>query len=80
MATIGPDHPYFDEMLKHMEREVCIAMAVEALGIERVFLNFYRCDVCGTEWQDKWSCACDDRCEHCDTAISPYRFEIEGEE
>jgi len=36
------------------------------------FLNQYRC-VCGEEWEDVWSCACDDRCPVCRTEMEPYR-------
>lgn len=33
--------------------------------------NFYKC-VCGYGWEDIHSCACDDRCPVCNTAVSPY--------
>ena len=26
------------------------------------FRNYYRCDHCGHEWEDEWSCMCDDDC------------------
>ena len=29
------------------------------------FLNQYLCADCGREWEDGWSCACDDDCPHC---------------
>jgi len=29
------------------------------------FLNHYHCDDCGTDWQDEWSCGCDDDCPEC---------------
>ena len=29
------------------------------------FLNYYKCDRCGGEWTDEWSCMCDDDCPHC---------------
>jgi len=37
------------------------------------FLNTYRCPDCGEEWQDEWSCGCDDPCPNCDAPISPYQ-------
>lgn len=39
-----------------------------------VFLNSYKC-VCGTEWEDEWDCACDDRCPSCNTAMTPFHSE-----
>lgn len=35
------------------------------------FHNFYRCD-CGAEWEDWWSCACNDHCPKCHREIEPY--------
>jgi len=29
------------------------------------FRNHYRCDDCGSDWCDEWSCTCDDDCPHC---------------
>ena len=29
------------------------------------FANHYKCDRCGQEWTDEWSCMCDDDCPHC---------------
>ncbi|WP_069910323.1 hypothetical protein [Devosia insulae] len=26
------------------------------------YLNHYHCDSCDTEWEDDWSCCCDDDC------------------
>jgi DNA-directed RNA polymerase subunit RPC12/RpoP len=43
------------------------------------FLNLYRCDDCGTEWQDQWSCACDDRCPECDAEIEPFHSYVDDE-
>ena len=31
----------------------------------RHFVNHYRCPRCGEEWQDEWSCACNDECPGC---------------
>ncbi|MFK4705674.1 hypothetical protein ABIC83_002513 [Roseateles asaccharophilus] len=33
--------------------------------------NHYSHDACETEWDDPHSCACDDECPECGTAISP---------
>ncbi len=29
------------------------------------FLNHYHCDDCGADWEDEWSCCCDDDCPEC---------------
>jgi DNA-directed RNA polymerase subunit RPC12/RpoP len=47
-----------------------------------MFRNFYRCERCGREWIDEWSCACDDDCPHCGARhMSPYKSDdVEGDE
>lgn len=39
-------------------------------------LNYYKCP-CGEEWQDNWTCACNDRCPKCNKEIEPYASEGE---
>ena len=29
------------------------------------FRNHYHCGDCGTDWEDEWSCSCDDECPEC---------------
>ncbi len=29
------------------------------------FENHYHCSDCGAEWEDEWSCCCDDECPNC---------------
>lgn len=37
------------------------------------FRNHYHCDDCGNEWEDDWSCCCDDQCPECGSKNwSPY--------
>ena len=37
------------------------------------FNNHYRCDRCRAEWDDEWSCMCDDDCPECGARhMSPY--------
>lgn len=43
--------------------------------MEYVFLNFYRCPNDGTQWEDEWSCMCNDRCPVCNKEIEPYLSE-----
>lgn len=45
---------------------------------DRHFTNHYRCPECGEEWEDRWSCACNDECPGCGLKdIEPYRSEDE---
>ena len=37
-----------------------------------LYLNHYHCDHCHLEWEDEWSCMCDDRCPNCNASMSPY--------
>lgn len=34
--------------------------------------NHYRCPNDGSEWQDAWSCTCNDKCPACNAEIEPY--------
>lgn len=29
------------------------------------YRNHYHCGECGTDWEDEWSCCCDDECPSC---------------
>lgn len=29
------------------------------------FRNYYTCARCHSDWEDEWSCMCDDDCPHC---------------
>jgi hypothetical protein len=42
--------------------------------VESFYRNYYRCDNGHkiVEWDDEWSCQCDDECPQCGIAISPY--------
>src|SRR5271163_4900860 len=43
---------------------------------ENWFLNYYRCEECGHEWTDEWSCACGDTCPECGVRdTTPYKSE-----
>lgn len=40
------------------------------------FMNYYRCPDCHAEWQNTWSCMCNDGCPRCGTKdIEPYQSE-----
>ena len=48
-------------------------MSAEDDDAEPRFLNYYRCEACGHEWEDEWSCMCDDDCPACCARhMSPY--------
>src|ERR1700683_4165050 len=36
-----------------------------------LFLNRYRCPNDDTEWEDRWSCQCNDKCPTCGAEIEP---------
>ncbi len=44
---------------------------------ETGFTNYYR--HCGVEWQDTWSCACNDECPKCGGEIEPYEWDEQGD-
>jgi hypothetical protein len=40
------------------------------------YRNHYHCGDCGTDWEDEWSCCCDDECPNCGSSDwSPYESE-----
>lgn len=43
------------------------------------YRNHYRC-VCSHEWEDEWSCMCNDKCPICNTEIEPYKSEFISDE
>ena len=42
---------------------------------EERFTNHYHCERCNTEWEDTWSCTCNDRCPECNAETEPYTSE-----
>ena len=48
------------------------AGAVDSDGEPCRCINHYHCDNCDTEWEDNWSCACNDHCPKCNREIEPY--------
>ncbi|TXG96149.1 MAG: hypothetical protein E6R08_10275 [Nevskiaceae bacterium] len=41
-------------------------------------LNEYHCTHCGHEWEDEWTCACDDECPNCGAVMTPLDSEETG--
>jgi len=42
---------------------------------EAKYKNYYRCPSCDAEWEDVWTCCCNDRCPVCNKEIEPYNSE-----
>jgi hypothetical protein len=40
-----------------------------------MYRKFYKCGRCGYEWEDTWSCLCNDRCPECNTETEPHSHE-----
>lgn len=45
-------------------------------GLPTNFHNFYRCEACDEEWEDWWSCGCDDECPKCGNDVEACRSEV----
>jgi hypothetical protein len=43
----------------------------DSVCLVKWFQNRYECPDCSTEWNDEWSCMCDDRCPRCYTECCP---------
>jgi hypothetical protein len=65
MKTI-PDAAVFDFIHAYFQCALWSSTSTE-------YLNKYR--HCGQEWEDRWSCACNDKCPVCDKEIEPYESE-----
>lgn len=61
------DHPDYAHLETDSEGNPC------------VWRNHYRCE-CGAEWDDEWSCQCDDECGECGKDYSPFESEWLGPE
>lgn len=54
-------------------RAEALEIAAKALGLpEPRWLNHYHCVSCNEDWDDEWSCQCDDECGKCGADISPH--------
>jgi hypothetical protein len=40
-------------------------MDTDSDGNPCIFRNYYKCGDCGYEWNNTWSCMCDDDCPDC---------------
>jgi hypothetical protein len=62
----------YQEMIFPIE-EIDLGSEKKELTDEPIkYINYYRCPDCNIEWQDEWSCACDDECPVCAISYSPY--------
>lgn len=39
------------------------------------FVKYYKCSVCGHEWEDEHETVCNDRCPECNTETEPYAYD-----
>jgi hypothetical protein len=64
-------HPEVDKWIEIFEGmiEEPVIIPLEEL----MYRNFYR--HCGEEWDDEWSCMCNDECPVCHKEIEPYKSE-----
>lgn len=37
-----------------------------------LYLNYYHCNECNVDWEDEWSCMCDDECPSFGSDVSPH--------
>jgi len=51
-------------------------LGTDSSGLPMAYKNNYHCSDCNTGWVDTWSCAVDDECSCCGSAISPEASEI----
>jgi hypothetical protein len=50
------------------------ARYIDAIDIaDHTYRNHYHCDRCDVEWEDEWSCMCNDRCPRCNVETEPYQ-------
>lgn len=62
---------YWDLMRSSPDLIDLVEVEVEEKAEEPQFRNYYR--HCGEEWEDVWSCACNDECPVCKAEIEPYQ-------
>lgn len=58
-----------------MSDKIYVGGPIDPSGEPLIWLNYYSHDECGTEWQDEWSCQCNNKCPECGAAIGPYKSE-----
>jgi O-acetyl-ADP-ribose deacetylase (regulator of RNase III) len=63
----------FDVVVYEYGDPIKIAQDIEDERIK--FHNYYHCLDCDTEWEDDWSCTCNDKCPDCNKEIEPYKSE-----
>lgn len=77
------DHPEFldccaDTVELFWNEEAEIKAVARALGIQTedpAFLNQYRCERCGEEWENEDAVKCNDRCPRCRAETEPFASE-----
>ncbi len=51
-------------------------LGTDSSGLPLAYSNSYHCQECDQSWVDTWSCAADDDCPECGSAISPEASEL----
>lgn len=62
---------YYMRYLKESTDDRFIDKNKETKDLE--FVNKYCCSDCNVQWEDVWSCMCDDKCPNCNKEIEPYK-------
>ena len=57
---------FINNQIKKLRKEASIEE-------DSLYVNFYRCLHCRTEWVDTNSCSCTDKCPSCNKEITPYK-------
>lgn len=47
------------------------SVATDSDGNPCYWHNYYYCEECKIEWDNYWSCQCDDYCPECDVSYTP---------
>jgi rubrerythrin len=71
-AKVDQLMPQLDEdELRHAVATLDWDGPTDSDGLPCFYLNKYECTDCGIEWEDQWSCGCDDECPSCGRDLSP---------
>lgn len=69
-------HPKdFDGDCRDNENRFTVEQLIEKHGelwLEVQYWNYYHCEYCLTDWEDTWTCQCNDECPGCGKEIEPY--------
>ena len=76
VLTTDEEGDEYQEMIFEAETEKVVVELDPIEPDEPIkYINYYRCPDCNEEWQDEWSCTCDDECPTCGIPYTPYKSE-----